>query len=96
MRQYELAYIADPDLDEQSLRDLEERVEGWINAAGGSLVDVDRWGRKRFAYPIQKKGEGFYVFMRVQMPPQASSEVERDLRLNEQILRYMITVLEQA
>jgi small subunit ribosomal protein S6 len=94
MRQYELAYIADPDLDEQELRDLEERVESWISAASGSLTNIDRWGRKKLAYPIQNKGEGFYFFMQVQMPPQAISEVERDLRLNEQILRYMITMLE--
>lgn len=96
MRHYELAYIADPDLDEQALSDLEERVKGWIDAAGGKLTNLDQWGRRKLAYPIQKKGEGFYVFMGVDMPPQACTEVERDLRLNESILRYMITVLEPA
>lgn len=94
MRHYELAYIADPDLDEQALADLQERVKSWIDAAEGKTSNVDQWGRRKLAYPIQKKGEGVYVFMHVEMPPQACIEVERDLRLNESILRYMITVLE--
>jgi small subunit ribosomal protein S6 len=94
LRNYELAYIADPDLDEQALAALEEKVMGWIGAAGGQIVKVDRWGRRRLAYAIKRRTDGFYVIVQTQMPPQASVPLERELRLNEQILRYMITLQE--
>ena len=90
MRNYELAFIADPELDTQSLSDLEDKVKGWIESAGGSITNIDRWGKKRLAYPIHKRNEGFYTFIQIEMPPGASHEIERDLRLNEQILRFMI------
>jgi small subunit ribosomal protein S6 len=91
MRNYELAYIAHPDLDEEALEALETRVIGWIESAGGKPGKVDRWGKRRLAYPIQKQSDGYYLFIKVDMPPQAGSLIERDLRLSEQILRFMIT-----
>ena len=92
MRQYEVAYIADPDLDQEALNALDEKVKGWIEAAGGEVLEVDRWGKKRLAYPIQKRHDGFYIFVKANMPPQAGISIERELGLSEQILRSMITV----
>jgi small subunit ribosomal protein S6 len=94
VRNYELAYIADPELDEQALTDLEAKVKGWIEAAGGKALEVDRWGKRRLAYPIKKKTDGFYYFIHTELPAQAGATLERDLRLNEHILRYMITLQE--
>ncbi len=91
MRNYELAYIADPELEEEVLEELETRVTGWIESAGGKPVNIDRWGKRRLAYPINKKTDGYYVFISVEMPPGAGALIERDLRLSEQILRFMIT-----
>lgn len=91
MRKYELAYIADPELDEQALNALEERVIGWIEAAEGRSIQVDRWGKRRLAYPINKRTDGYYVFIQTEMPPQAGQALERDLQLNESILRFLIT-----
>jgi len=91
MRNYEVAYIADPDLDEQALAALDERVAGWITAAGGSTIQVDRWGKRRMAYPIKKRLDGVYVFVQASLPPRATLDVERELRLQESILRFMIT-----
>jgi small subunit ribosomal protein S6 len=96
LRNYELAYIADPDLDEQSLLSLEEKVKGWIQAAGGQVVKIDRWGKRRLSYAIRKRVEGFYTIVMAELPPRASQTVERDLRLNEQVLRYLITLQETA
>lgn len=92
MRNYELAYIADPEMNDQALAELEERIKGWIEAADGTVTKVDRWGRRRLAYPINKKNDGFYFFMQVEMPPQAGIIVERDLRLSEQVMRFMFSV----
>jgi small subunit ribosomal protein S6 len=96
MRHYEIAYITDPDLDAETRRALEEKVKGRIEAAGGKVVNIDRWDRRRLAYPIKKHTEGFYYFFQAELPPQGGSAVERDLRLSEQILRCMITLLPQA
>lgn len=96
MRSYEIAYIADSDLDDSSLTELEDKVKGWVEASGGKVSDVDRWGKRWLAYPIQKKNDGFYFFVKAEMPATAPIEVERNLRLNEQILRFMVTVQETA
>jgi small subunit ribosomal protein S6 len=94
MRNYELAYILDPELDEQSIETFGERVKGWIEAAGGTIKNIDGWGKRRLAYPIKKHTEGYYYFLQIEMPPQAGVAIERDLRLSEQILRFMISVQE--
>ena len=96
MRNYEIAYIADPDLDENSLTALEEKLKGWIETAGGSVVKVDRWGKRRLAYTIKKRHDGHYVFFQAAMPTAAGAELERNLRLTEQVVRFMITLQEAA
>lgn len=90
MRKYELAYIADPDLDEQALSDLHEKIEGWIKAEGGSVLKVDRWGRRRLAYQINKKHDGFYVFIKTELPAEAGRSLEQNLRLTEDVMRFML------
>jgi small subunit ribosomal protein S6 len=92
MRNYELAYIIDPELDEQSISAVEERVKSWIEAAGGNIKNIESWGKRRLANPIKKHNEGYYNFVQIEMPPQAGILIERDLRLSEQILRFMISV----
>jgi small subunit ribosomal protein S6 len=96
MRNYELAYIADPELDEKLTEELEGKVKGWIESAGGTIEKIDHWGKRRMAYEINNKKDGFYTFIYAQLPPQANVEIERTMKLNEQILRYMITVQETS
>lgn len=91
MRNYEVAVIANPDLDEQSIQALEGKISGWITAAEGKALDVQRWGRRRLAYPIEGNTDGFYLFIQTEMPPQAGVSIERELQLNEDVLRFMIT-----
>jgi small subunit ribosomal protein S6 len=90
MRDYEVALIAQPDLDESSLNALIEKTKGWITAAGGQVANVDLWGRRRMTYAIRKQREGQYVFIQAQMSPAATREVERSLRFTEQVLRFLI------
>ena len=94
MRSYEIAYIVDPEVDEESLEELELKVKGWIDAAGGKTGEIDRWGKRRLAYPINKKNEGYYIFIKAEMPSDAPIAVERDLSLNEQLMRFMVTLQE--
>ena len=90
MRNYEVTFIAHPELDEASLNALVEKAKGWVSAAGGQGKQVDLWGRRRLAYPIRKQREGQYVLMQTQMTATATHDVERSLRLTEQVMRFQI------
>jgi|UniRef100_A0A7C4KIB2 small subunit ribosomal protein S6 len=90
MRNYEVVFIVHPDLDETALTALVEKVKGWITEAGGSVEKADVWGKRRMAYPIRKQRDGQYVYFEASMPPAFSNELDRNLRLTEPVLRYMI------
>lgn len=91
MRNYELAYIADPEMDDESLQALEERLADRVRALEGEVIEVDRWGRRRMAYEVNEKIEGFYTFIQARMPSNGPGQLEQDLLVNENVLRFMIT-----
>jgi len=91
MRPYEIVFIAHPDLDEAALQNTIESVKGWITASGGEIVKVDPWGKRQLAYPIRKRREGYYVLIQANMPPNAVATLERNMRLHEPIMRYLVT-----
>ena len=90
MRNYEVVFIVHPDLDENALKGVVDRVQGWIAGAGGSVDKVDMWGKRRLAYSIRKQREGQYVYMETQFAPSFSAELERNLRFVEPIMRFSI------
>jgi small subunit ribosomal protein S6 len=92
MREYELIFIVHPDLDENAFKEVLEKVKAWITDAGGQVAKVDLWGKRKLAYSIRKQTEGQYVFMNVQMAPAFSAELERNLRFQEAVLRFLVTV----
>jgi len=91
MRQYEVAYIVHPDLDETAFAEVNDRIRDLIEKGDGKVTKVDLWGKKRLAYEIRKQREGQYVFLQTEMPPVLCSELERSLTLLEPIMRFMIT-----
>jgi small subunit ribosomal protein S6 len=94
MRNYEIVFIVHPDLDENALNGVVDRVKGWITEAGGAIDKVDVWGRKRLAYVIRKQREGQYVLVQAQMAPAFGAELDRNLRFLEPVIRYSITIME--
>ena len=90
MRSYEVVFIVHPDLDENALKSVIDRVQGWITGAGGSVDKVDLWGKRRLAYSIRKQREGQYVYMDAQFNPAFSAELERNLRFDEPVMRFSI------
>ena len=94
MHKYELVCIIHPDLDENAFNSVIEKVRGWVSDLGGNVDKVDIWGRRRMAYSIHKQREGQYVLFNVTMPPSASAELDRSLRFQESIIRYMITLVD--
>jgi small subunit ribosomal protein S6 len=93
MRKYELVCIVQPELDETAFRAVIDRVSGWVTEAGGSVDKVDIWGRRRLAYQIHKQREGQYVLLNVTLDPKSASEVERNIRYLETVLRHMLSVV---
>jgi small subunit ribosomal protein S6 len=91
MRKYEVTFIVHPDLDEAAFNEVQERVKSWISDAGGKVTNVDLWGKKKLAYEIRKQTEGQYVLFETEMPPSFCAELERNLQLQESIMRYLVT-----
>ena len=94
MRNYEVFFIVNPEIDEAGLTGLVDRVKAWITDAGGSVAKVDLWGKRRMAYIIRKQREGQYVLVEAQMAPSFTAELERNLRFLEPVMRFLITVTE--
>ncbi len=93
MNPYELLLIITPDCDESEAEALTNQVKDIIESSG-SLLKVDPWGKKRLAYPIRKRSEGYYVLYIFESPPNLVAELNRSLHVIETILRYMIVCYE--
>jgi small subunit ribosomal protein S6 len=94
MRNYEVVFIVNPELDETAMTGLVDRVKAWITDAGGTVAKVDLWGKRRMAYLIRKQREGQYVLVVAQMAPSFTAELERNLRFLEPVMRFLITAVE--
>ncbi|GIF24968.1 MULTISPECIES: 30S ribosomal protein S6 [Paractinoplanes] len=87
MRHYELMVILDPSLEERTIAPSLDQYLKVITNAGGSVEKLDVWGRRRLSFEINKKAEGIYAVVDLQATPEAVAELDRQLRLNESILR---------
>ena len=87
MRRYELMVILDPDLEERTIAPSLDTFLNVIRQGGGSVEKVDVWGRRRLAYEIDKKAEGIYAVVDLNAEPAVMKELDRQLNLNESILR---------
>lgn len=95
MRDYELVLIAVPQLEDAELTALTERVTGWVSGRGGAITKINVWGRRQLAYAIRRQSDGFYVQFDYQLDPAVNREFERNLQLDEQIIRYLIVRLDE-
>ncbi len=87
MRAYELMVILDPSIDERTVAPMMEKYMEQVTAAGGSVEKVDIWGKRRLAYDILKRSEGIYVVINMTTTPDVALEINRQMTLNESILR---------
>ncbi len=87
MRKYEVMVIVDPDVDDRQVNGLLAKPLEGLTKAGGTVDNVDVWGRRRLAYDIRKKSEGIYVVLNVTAEPAVVKEMDRQFTLNEQIMR---------
>ena len=90
-RDYELGFILAPEVNEEQTRGILDRVGQIVATRGGEIVRVNQWGRRRMAYPIEHHRDGYYVFVDMIVAPETINELERTLRVSEEVLRHMIT-----
>jgi small subunit ribosomal protein S6 len=90
-KQYEMLYIAHPDL-EDNIDVISSRVQGFITARKGEIESEEVWGKRKLAYPIGKNLYGIYVMVNFSLDPAQLAEIDRQLRLQEEVLRHLVIV----
>ena len=95
MRRYELMLVLRPDLADDKSQALVDRITRQLTAAGGQIIKVAPWGRRRLAYPIDRYREGSYHIIHFEAPPESIVELERSLLITEEILRHLVTRVER-
>ena len=88
-RTYEVMYIVDPDASDENIGKLNEAIGKLIEKEGGTIVRIDDVGRRKMAYPIKKKTEGYYVLYEIEGSGQEIAELERRMRVNDMIVRFV-------
>jgi small subunit ribosomal protein S6 len=89
MKLYETTIIYDPSLEESRINEEIERVTQPITAAGGEVIEVQRWGKKKLAYIVRKRRDGTYIHVKHKSPPTLIAEMDRRFRLSESVLRHL-------
>jgi small subunit ribosomal protein S6 len=95
MRDYELAFIIRPTVNDEGVAHVVDLVSQNVQAINGEVTSVDVWGRRVLAYPINKHREGIYVLFQAKLPPVSLVELERNLNLSEEIIRYLLVKVDK-
>ena len=90
MNKYEMTLVFNPNLDDETRSAEFDKIIGFVERFGGTVDKTDEWGKRRLAYEINKISEGYYVIVTISAEPGAPREIEDRLRINENLLRYLI------
>ncbi len=95
MNKYELALVVNAKLEDEARDAVVEKAKGYITRYNGNITEVEDWGKKRLAYEIQKMHEGFYYFIHFEAEPACPTELEKEMRIMDNVLRYLIVKVEE-
>lgn len=90
MYDYELVVIISPEVGDEDIPGTVEKVNEFITSRGGAITEVDHWGKRKLAYPIDRFREGNYVLSRFTFEPAMAAELEASLKISEKILRHLL------
>ena len=90
MNKYEVMYVIDPTLEDSVRNELISYFSGIVEKNAGMIDRIDEWGKRRLAYSINYKTEGYYVLMYIQGPSELPRELERNFKINDKVLRYLV------
>lgn len=91
MNKYQLLFIIDNDIEDEAKDAVIDKFSNLIAELGGTVGMLDKWGTRKYAYPINFKNEGYYVLMQFEATPDVPAEVDRQMRINDNIVRQLIT-----
>ncbi|NIM12707.1 MAG: 30S ribosomal protein S6 [Candidatus Aminicenantes bacterium] len=89
-RKYEIGFVINPEASEEEVKKIIDSIVDIIKNAGGNIENVDEWGRRKLAYPVQKHNEGIYVFINANMKGSTFVTIERRLKLTERVMRFIV------
>jgi len=95
MRTYEELFIIRPDATEEEIAPIVDQIKGVVTTAGGTVDKDERWGLRKLAYRVEKRNEGFYVLLQFTTTPQTVKEVERRLRVNDAVLKFITVRIDE-
>lgn len=95
MRNYEVMYIIKPETEEEKVTAIVEKFKALVEEKGAEVTKLDKWGKRRLAYEINKIKEGIYILMQFKAEAAAAAELDRLMKINDDIIRHMITRDEQ-
>jgi len=90
VRAYELMLLLNPELEEEAVEALIEKTTEIIKVRNGEIENIDQWGKRKLAYEVQDHTEGFYVVIRFKADNEATTEVDRVLKITEEVLRFLL------
>ena len=96
MNKYELALIVNAKIEDDARTATVEKAKDYIVRAGGTVTEVEDWGKKKLAYDIQKMDEGFYYFIQFEANADAPAQIEANVRIMENVLRFLCVRKDEA
>ncbi len=95
MHKYELALVVDDSEEDDVRAAVVEKAKEYVARANGQITDIEEWGKKKLAYDIQKMSAGFYYFIHFDAEPTAPSEIESNVRIMDNVLRYLVVRVDE-
>ena len=96
MNKYELALVVNAKIEDDARAAVVEKAKEYITRAEGQITEVEEWGKKKLAYEIQKMGEGFFYFIQFDAPATPPSQIEQNVRIMDNVLRYLCVRKDEA
>ena len=96
MHKYELALVVSAKIEDEARTATVDKAKKYIERAGGTISDVDDWGKQKLAYEIEKMSEGYYYFIHFDAEPTAPAELERHVRIMDNVLRFLCVRVDEA
>lgn len=96
MKKYELALVVNAKIEDDARAAVVEKAKEYITRAGGTVTEVEDWGKKKLAYEIQKMNEGFYYFIQFDAETDVPAQVEADVRIMDNVLRFLCVKKDEA
>ncbi len=94
LRKYEVFFIVDPDLSDDDAKSLEQKLKDVVQREGGRVLTYSSWGKRKLAYPVKKRTRGHYFLMEIAGDPDLPVELERNMRLDDRVLKFITVKLE--